>query len=106
MCRERIPTNAVVNPVRHVGDSIVLARGSISTYFYNVQPVLSLMCAMYSLPALPCRLLSSVGASKAMVDYFSVGVRAILHSVKDLTEALLDPSRHAHLNGLTGMVSA
>lgn len=78
----------------------------LSRYFYNVQPVLSLMCAMYSLPALPCRLLSSVGASKAMVDYFSVGVRAILHSVKDLTEALLDPSRHAHLNGLTGMVSA
>lgn len=39
-----------------------------------------------------------------MVDYFSVGVRAILHSVKDLIEALLDPSRHAYLNGLTGMV--
>eukprot|EP00752_Nemacystus_decipiens_P010037 g8950.t1 len=49
-------------------------------------------------------LLSSVGASKAMVDYFSIGVRAILHSVKDLIEALLDPSRHAHLNGVTGMV--
>eukprot|EP00903_Cladosiphon_okamuranus_P019922 g18309.t1 len=49
-------------------------------------------------------LLSSVGASKAMVDFFSVGVRAILHSMKDLIEALMDPSRHAHLNGLTGMV--
>lgn len=41
-----------------------------------------------------------------MVDYFSVGVRAILHSVKDLIEALLNPSQHARLNGLTGMVSA
>lgn len=40
-----------------------------------------------------------------MVEYFSVGVRAALHSVKDLIGALLDPSRHAHLNGLTGMVS-
>lgn len=51
------------------------------------------------------RLLSSVGASKAMVEYFSVAVRAVLHSVKDLIDALLDPSRHAHVNGLTGMVS-
>lgn len=41
-----------------------------------------------------------------MTAYFSVGVRTILHSVKDLIEALLDPSRHAHLNGLTGMVRA
>lgn len=41
-----------------------------------------------------------------MVSYFSVGVRAVLHSVKDLIEALLDPSRQARLNGLTGMVSA
>lgn len=40
-----------------------------------------------------------------MVEYFSVAVRAVLHSVKDLIDALLDPSRHAHVNGLTGMVS-
>lgn len=39
-----------------------------------------------------------------MVEYFSVAVRAVLHSVKDLIDALLDPSRHAHVNGLTGMV--
>lgn len=40
-----------------------------------------------------------------MTAYFSIAVRAVLHSLKDLIEALLDPSRHAHLNGLTGMVS-
>lgn len=51
------------------------------------------------------RLLSSVGASKAMAAYFSAGVRAVLHTFKDVVEALLDPSRHAHLNSLTGMVS-
>ncbi|CBJ29519.1 conserved unknown protein [Ectocarpus siliculosus] len=49
-------------------------------------------------------LLSSVGASKSMVAYFSAGVRAVLHSLKDLIGALLDPSRHARLNGLTGTV--
>lgn len=40
-----------------------------------------------------------------MVAYFSAGVRAVLHTFKDVVEALLDPSRHAHLNSLTGMVS-
>lgn len=40
-----------------------------------------------------------------MVSYFSAGVRAVLHALKDLVDALLDPSRHAHLNGLTGIVS-
>ncbi|CAM9411174.1 unnamed protein product [Hapterophycus canaliculatus] len=49
-------------------------------------------------------LLTSVGASGVMVAYFSAGVRAILHALKDLVDALLDPSRHAHLNGLTGIV--
>ncbi|CAM9244946.1 unnamed protein product [Scytosiphon promiscuus] len=49
-------------------------------------------------------LLSSVGASTAMVAYFSAGVRAVLHALKDLVDALLDSSRHAHLNGLTGIV--
>lgn len=39
-----------------------------------------------------------------MVAYFSAGVRAVLHSLKDLVGALLDPSRHTHLNGLTGTV--
>lgn len=40
-----------------------------------------------------------------MAAYFSAGVRAVLHTFKDVVEALLDPSRHAHLNSLTGMVS-
>lgn len=39
-----------------------------------------------------------------MVTYFSAGVRAVLHSLKDLIVAFVDPSRHAHLNGLTGTV--
>lgn len=39
-----------------------------------------------------------------MVAYYSAGVRAVLHSLKDLIDAVLEPARHAHLNGLTGTV--
>lgn len=41
-----------------------------------------------------------------MVGFFSAGVRAVLHSLKDLVDALLDPIRHKQLNSLTGTVSA
>lgn len=51
------------------------------------------------------RLLSSVGASNAMLMYFSAGTRAVLNSVKDVVDALLDVSRHKYLNSLTGVVS-
>lgn len=40
-----------------------------------------------------------------MVMYFSAGIRAVLHSLKDLVQALLDPSRHSQVNTLTGVVS-
>ena len=52
------------------------------------------------------RLLVSVGASKAMVKYCAAAVRAVLHSLKDLANALLDTSKRSQVNSLTGMVSA
>lgn len=41
-----------------------------------------------------------------MVGFFSASVRGVLHSLKNLIEALLNPSKHGQLNSLTGMVSA
>lgn len=40
-----------------------------------------------------------------MVHFCSASVRAVLHSLKDLVEALLDPLKHAQVNSLTGVVS-
>lgn len=41
-----------------------------------------------------------------MLKYCATSVRAVLNSVKDLVEALLDTARHPQVNSITGTVSA